>query len=68
MVTRCHGGGRGTEVAGWVRDAEGPGDVESRGAVEVQRGFWGCSGDRLREGLRARGGSGVKWVCAVAAN
>ena len=25
MVTRCHGGGRGTEVAGWVRGAEGPG-------------------------------------------
>ena len=24
--------------------------MESRGAAEVQRGFWGCSGDRLREG------------------
>ena len=57
MVTRCHGGGRGAEVAGWVRGAR-PGDVESRGAGEVQRGFWGCSGDRLREGLRARADQG----------
>ena len=53
LVTRCYGGGRGAEVAGWARGAEGPGDVESRDAGELQRGFWGCSGDRLREGLRA---------------
>jgi hypothetical protein len=68
LVTRCHGGGLGAEVARWVRGAEGPGDAGSGGAGEVQRGLWGCSGARLSEGLRARGGSAVKWVCAVTAN
>jgi hypothetical protein len=57
LVTRCHGGDR------VLRSRAGCGaprarDVESRGAGEVQRGLWGCSGDRLREGMRARGGSG----------
>ena len=46
-------------VAGALRSRAGCGaprarDVESRGAGEVQRRFWGCSGDRLREGLRRR--------------
>ena len=56
LVTPCHGGGRG------------PGDVERRGAGEVQRGFWGCSGVCLCDGVAGLGGSGVKWVCAVTAN
>jgi hypothetical protein len=29
LVTRCHGGGRGAEVAGWARGAPGVRDVES---------------------------------------
>ena len=43
MVTRCHGGGRGAEVAGWARGRRGPGDVERRGAGR----FSGGSGDAL---------------------
>ena len=43
MVTRCHGGGLGAEVARWVRGAEGPGTREA-GALER---FSGDSGDAL---------------------
>jgi hypothetical protein len=68
LVTRCHGGGLGAEVARWVRAPRARGTAGSRGAREVQRGLWGCSGTRLSEGLRTRCGSAVKWVCAVTAN
>jgi hypothetical protein len=43
LVTRCHGGGRGSEVAGWARGAERPGHGEP-GAL---RRFSGGSGDAL---------------------
>ena len=43
LVTRCHGGGRGAEVAGWARGAEGPGTWRA-GALGR---FSGGSGDAL---------------------
>ena len=57
MVTPCHGGGRG------------PGDVERRGGGEVQRGFWGCSGVCLCDGVagagQIRGEVGLRRNCEL---
>ena len=46
MVTRCHGGGLGAEVGGWVRGAEGPG-TRGRGKPGALERFSGDSGDAL---------------------
>jgi len=68
LVTRCHGGGQGAEVAGWARGRRGPGDVESRGAGEVQRG----SGHalvivcvRVAGARRIRGEAGLRHNCEL---
>ena len=68
MVTRCHGGGRGAEVAGWARGRRGPGTWRA-GALGR---FSGGSGDalvivcvRVAGAGRIRGEVGLRRNCEL---
>src|SRR5689334_22463419 len=68
LVTRCHGGGRGAEVAGWARGAGGP-ETWRAGAPGRFSGvlgmLWGSSAGGVAGARRIRGEVGLRHNCEL---